>query len=212
MPEIKEEEMSEYGLNEEPMVIIVDAGADASLFPGSMMHKGKQAMGASSPVQDAQGTRIQTYGHKDIDIVLDSSDGRKVVLRERVTFSDGVSQPIISIGRLMKAGWSLDGVGERLRNGQVEVPLMFQNRSLVVKGYIRTVLEANKIRALTVQLGDELTRANEKCTFEAFFMLEKMSAITYITLQYIALHDITLIHACIHAYIHTYIHTYIQKS
>ena len=144
------------GMIYEPMLIIVDSGADASLFPGSMMHKGKQAMGASPPLQDAQGTQIQTYGRKDIDIVLDSSDGRKVVLRERITFSDVVSQPIISFGRLMKAGWSIDGVGECLRNGQVEAPLMFQNRSLVVKGYIRTVLEANEIRTLTVQLSEEL--------------------------------------------------------
>ena len=147
--------------DEESLTIIVDSGADASLFPGHLMNKGKQVHEVSPLLQDAQGTRIQTYGHKDIDIVLTSSEGRKVVLRERVTFCDVVSQPILSFGRLMKAGWSIDGVVERLRNGPVEAPLTFQNRSLLVKGCLRVIRQANTVRTLTVQLSEELKKAAE---------------------------------------------------
>lgn len=75
--------------------IIVDSGADASLFPGHLMGKGVHAAGASPYLQDAQGSQIKTYGHKDVDIVLTSRDGRKVILKERVTFCDVVKQPIL---------------------------------------------------------------------------------------------------------------------
>ena len=51
--------------------------------------------------------RGKTYGHRDVDIELTTEDGRLVVLRERVTFSDMVTQPILSFGRLLKSGWAI---------------------------------------------------------------------------------------------------------
>ena len=68
--------------------VIVDSGADASLFPGHLMGKGKPVKGMCPYLQDAQGTKIQTYGHSDVDIVMHSKDGREVIIKERVTFSD----------------------------------------------------------------------------------------------------------------------------
>ena len=124
--------------------IIVDSGADASLFPGHLMGRGVQGAGASLYLQDAQGSQIKTYGHKDVDIVLTSRDGRKVILKERVTFCDVVKQPILSFGRLMRAGWSIDGMDECLKNGDVEVPLNYQNQSLVVQGSARISLSQAK--------------------------------------------------------------------
>lgn len=41
--------------------IIVDSGADASLFPGHLLGKGKQVAGTSPYLQDAQGSQIKTY-------------------------------------------------------------------------------------------------------------------------------------------------------
>ena len=41
-------------------------------------------------------------------------------------------------------------------NGSVRVPLTFQNNSLVVRGYIRTLVEAGCVRALKAVLGDKL--------------------------------------------------------
>ena len=50
--------------------IIVDSGADASIFPGYMLKQGKKAHGMSPHLQDAQGRAIRTYGHRDVDIEL----------------------------------------------------------------------------------------------------------------------------------------------
>ena len=68
--------------------VIVDSGADASLFPAHLMGKEKPVSGICPYLQDAQGTKIQTYGHSDVDIVMHSKDGREVIIKERVTFSD----------------------------------------------------------------------------------------------------------------------------
>ena len=96
------------------------------------MTRSDQVLGQALHLQDAQGKKIQSYGNKDVDILMMTSEGQSVVLKERVTFSDMVSQPILSFGRLMRSGWSIDGQRQCLRNGSLEVPLAFQNQSLVV--------------------------------------------------------------------------------
>ena len=119
---------------EEEVTIIVDSGADASLFPGFMLRKGERIRGGGPLLQDAQGTQIKTFGHRDVSITLQAEDDREVILKERVTFSDVVAQPILSFGHLLRAGWSIDAKEHCMYNGSVRVPLTFQNNSLVVKG------------------------------------------------------------------------------
>ena len=137
--------------NEEMISVIVDSGADASLFPGHLMGKGKPVMGVCPYLQDAQGTKIQTYGHSDVDIVVHSKEGREVIVKERVTFSDLVSQPILSYGRLLRTGWSIDGRTQCLKHDEIEIPLVFQNQSLVVRAHIRMIHEPCSIRTLNVR-------------------------------------------------------------
>ena len=91
----------------EEVTIIVDSGADASLFPGFMLRKGERIRGGGPVLQDAQGTRINTFGHRDASITLQAEGEREVILKERVTFSDVVAQPILSFGHLLRAGWSI---------------------------------------------------------------------------------------------------------
>ena len=94
------EEWTEQSSGEEAneaISIIVNSGVYASLFPGHLMNRGKAVKGAPPHLQDAQGTKI--------DIVLTSSEGTR---RERATFCDVVSRPILSFGRLTQAGWSID--------------------------------------------------------------------------------------------------------
>ena len=97
--------------NEEVINVIVDSGADASLFPGHLMGKGKPVSGVCPYLQDAQGTKIQTYGYSDVDIVMHSKDGREVIIKERVTFLDLVSQPHLIVwsaaeDRLVDRWWN----------------------------------------------------------------------------------------------------------
>ena len=120
------------------------------------MTRSDQVWGQALHLQDAQGKKIQSYGNKDVDILMMTSEGQSVVLKEKVTFSDMVSQPILSFGRLMRSGWSIDGQRQCLRNGSLEVPLAFQNQSLVVDASIRVVTESLVIRTLAVRLNEEL--------------------------------------------------------
>ena len=158
----EEEETHEVdGMGEEmPMLkVIVDSGSDAAIFPGKLMGStrgGDQVLGAALHLQDAQGKKIQSYGHKDVGIVLMTSAGQSVVLKEKVTFSDMVNQPILSFGRLMKSGWLIDGQRQCLRNGSLEVPLAFQNQSLVVEASVRVITEPMVVRTLAVRLNEEL--------------------------------------------------------
>ena len=156
-----EEEVEEAyvtGEEQQTLKVIVDSGADASIFPGRLMGmtRSDQVLGQALHLQDAQGKKIQSYGNKDVDILMMTSEGQSVVLKERVTFSDMVSQPIWSFGRLMRSGWSIDGQRQCLRNGSLEVPLAFQNRSLVVDASIRVITEPLVIRTLAVRLNEEL--------------------------------------------------------
>ena len=96
----EEEDPTEH--EAEATVIIVDSGADASLFPGSLLTRGQKVEGKVPFLHNAQGRQIQTYGHRDVDIELTTEDGRPQLLRERVTFSDMVTQPILSFGRNLK--------------------------------------------------------------------------------------------------------------
>ena len=128
------------------------------MLPGHMLKQGRKARGMSPYLQDAQGRAIRTYGHRDIDIELKAEDDRLMVLKERVTVSDVVSQPILSFGHLLRSGWSISGEERCLVNGEVKVPIDLQNQSLVVQGQIRNVALASFVRALKVTLGEGLKK------------------------------------------------------
>ena len=151
-------ELYEEGGERQSFTVIVDSGADASIFPGRFLEStlSSKALQEAPQLQDAQGKKIKSYGNKDVDIMM-TPGGQAVILKEKITFSDMVSQPILSFGRLMRSGWSIDGQKSCLKNGSLEVPLAFQNQSLVVDASIRVITEPMVIRTLGVKLGDELT-------------------------------------------------------
>ena len=112
------------------------------------MDKGIPTSGACPYLQDAQGTKIKTYGHSDVDIAMRAKDGREVIIKERVTFSDLVSQPILSYEPLLRTGWSIDGGTQCLKHDEI-----------VVRASIRMIHEPGMIRTLRVKLGEELQEA-----------------------------------------------------
>ena len=69
----------------------------------------------------------------------EANGGTEIELRDNIVFSSEITQPILSYGRLMDAGWSICAKNKCLKNGIYEVPLEFQNHSLVVKGHVRKV-------------------------------------------------------------------------
>lgn len=91
-----------------------------------------------------------------MSITLHAEGEREVILKERVTFSDVVVQPVLSFGHLLRAGWSIDAQEHCVFNGSVRAPLTFQNKSLVVRGFIRTLVQAGRVRALKAVLRERL--------------------------------------------------------
>jgi hypothetical protein len=66
-----------------------------------------------------------------------------VILRERVAVSKHVSQPILSFGRLLEGGWSIDGCQQALTHHTgANIPVELQNKSLMVQGRIRVLRES----------------------------------------------------------------------
>ena len=104
-----------------------------------MVHCGRDHHGQAVALQDAEGRQIPVLGQKAISVLLQDSNGTEIELQDNVVFSDEISQPILSYGRLMSAGWSICAEGQCLKNGNYMIPLEFQNNSLVVKGHVRSV-------------------------------------------------------------------------
>ena len=149
------DEMSDN--DEELYNILVDSGADASIFPVSLLGKGipgKPAYGVIGKLHDAQGTEIPSDAVQDMEIRLKDVTGRTVTLRECVAVSSCVTQPILSFGHLLEAGWSIDGCQQVLTHQMgANIPVDLQNKSLMVQGTIRVVHESHsavemKVRAI----------------------------------------------------------------
>ena len=66
---------------------------------------------------------IPTSGLRDREIALKIQENRLVILRERVTFSAEIAQPILCFGKMMQSGWGIDGVERCLVNGDIRIPV-----------------------------------------------------------------------------------------
>eukprot|EP00435_Cladocopium_sp_Y103_P063067 s2135_g24.t1 len=121
--------------------ILIDSGADASIFPRSLPGLGRPSTGVSGRLIDAQGTEIPIDAVQDMEVRLQDVGGRCILLREKAAISDRVSQPIISCGHLLQNGWGIDADKQALVNNSagVQVPATFQNQSIVVHGTIRVM-------------------------------------------------------------------------
>ena len=134
------DEMDDSG--EELYNILIDSGADASIFPMSLIGRGLDAEGVVGRLQDAQGSEIPVEAVKDMEVRLKDITGKTICLRERVAVSSRVHQPILSFGRLMENGWTIDGRAQALTHSLgAHIPVELQNKSLVVQGTVRVMRE-----------------------------------------------------------------------
>jgi len=132
------DEMDDVG--EELHSILIDSGADASIFPLSLLDRGYAVPGVVG--KDAQGSEIPVESVRDMEVGLKDITGKTICLKERVALSSRVSQPIISFGHLLEGGWSIDGREQALTHSLgAHIPVELQNRSLVVHGTIRVLHE-----------------------------------------------------------------------
>ena len=75
-------------------------------------------------------------------------------MKERAFFSDSIDSPLISYGKLLKAGWSIessgfDGPPILSHHSGTRVELAFRNNSLVISGDVRMV---HAVRAINVDI------------------------------------------------------------
>ena len=68
-------------------------------------------------------------------------NGRLVTFREPGAVSSGVTQPILCFGKLLECGWGVDGTEQALSHPATgtKVPIELQNKSMMVRGWIRMV-------------------------------------------------------------------------
>ena len=132
---------SDVSSSEQQHGILIDSGADASIFPRSLLGLGKLSAGVSGKLIDAQGAEIPVDAVQDMEVRLQDVNGKCILLREKVAISDRVGQPILSYGHLLRNGWGIDADRQALVNNSagVQVPVTFQNQSIVVHGSIRVL-------------------------------------------------------------------------
>ena len=115
--------------------VVLDSGADGSVLPlefGAVGHPDKSFDG--SKFIDAQGRPINVKGARIAEVRFG-----QVVFRECFIIA-AVTAPLISMGRLLKDGWSLqkyqNGSMAFVRNSK-SIPVHFKRNSLCTTGVIR---------------------------------------------------------------------------
>ena len=64
--------------------ILLDSGADISVFPASITELGTVADALPGNLRDAQGNNIPLHGMRDVELHLMDMHGRAIVLRKKL--------------------------------------------------------------------------------------------------------------------------------
>ena len=127
--------------------VLLDSGADASIFPACMAGLGTESDRLVTKLQDAQGNVIPIEAMRDIELRLADSNGKAVLCRETVAASRQIQQPIMCFGHLMANGWGVNAAECTLEHScGVSVPIEMQNQFLAVRGWIRVLKEEQQER------------------------------------------------------------------
>ena len=144
--------------------ILLDSGADASVFPACMAELGVPSGEMQTCLKDARGKQIPLHGMRDVELHLMDMQGRAIILKETVALSNQISQPIFCFGHLLENGWSINGIEQTLTHGSgISIPIELQNKSMSVRGWVRMmrdepeVLEPFSIRAVPAEVFNELS-------------------------------------------------------
>ncbi|CAE7721765.1 GIP [Symbiodinium sp. CCMP2592] len=132
----------QYSSDATAQAVIIDSGADISCLPRCFASAGKYVPARNLRVQDAQGATMAVSEERLVDFIVESSNCGPVGIRERCIIAD-VTQPLISLGRLIKRGWfpcrGEQGFWLNHDGSGADVPLGFKGMSLLVQASIRRV-------------------------------------------------------------------------
>ena len=136
----EERPVSFPGVNEE-IEITLDSGADASVMPESWLGENYEVP-QRVKLWDAQGAQMPLRGAQTM--LIDAGDA---CIQERF-LGTTVDAPLLSLGRLLKDGWSLQTRGESdqlcMCKEDCAIPVFYRRNSLVMKASISHVLDARQ--------------------------------------------------------------------
>jgi len=133
----------------DPVDIILDSGADASVLPMSYAHVGTSVLSQQeSSYVDAQGAPIKIHDIRLAEITMGG-----VRFKEKFLIGN-VTTPLLSLGRFFRAGWSICNDGSFcLVKGSEKIDIGFRCNSLVAKGFIRVISDASTTGSNTSTTG-----------------------------------------------------------
>ena len=118
--------------------IILDSGADVSSLPLWLRGEGIAAPAQAAGVQDAQGKRTHIAGRRLLSLILFSSDGSPIKIKENVVVAN-VVDPLIAIGKLLKDGWSIMNISNQLylTDRSSRIAVHYHRNSLATYAYLQ---------------------------------------------------------------------------
>ena len=150
--------------------VILDSGADISCLPAELGWLGTKGTGAKMKVSDAQGGILPVKQHCDVEFIVETRSGRPVLWKEKCVVTS-VTQPLLAMGKFMRAGWfpAEDGQGMYLRHGATgtEVPINFKGNNLMVQARLRRITESEEAQAQASQVTTEAQAQAAQVTTEA---------------------------------------------
>ena len=72
-------------------MILLDSGADYSVFPSNLIEAGSPVAGQTAKLCDAQGRDIPVDGTRCVEIRLGTTSGKTMILKEKVAISSSES-------------------------------------------------------------------------------------------------------------------------
>ena len=115
--------------------IVLDSGADVSALPMSFASVGTACAHDGSLFVDAQGNPLEVDSTRLARVRLGD-----VVFKEKFIVS-GVTTPLLSLGNVLRGGWSIhnDGDSQWLTKDELWIPLFLKRNSLCAKGCIQLI-------------------------------------------------------------------------
>ena len=120
--------------------VVIDSGADISVAPLRMAHLGQPAKRSGILMQDAQGKRIPEKESRVLEIEMETLENSPIRLKEKFCIAP-VSSIIVSMGRLLRWGWSLgtcDGKPVIERGGH-QVPIRLRRNTLTILATVASI-------------------------------------------------------------------------
>ncbi|CAE7838927.1 GIP [Symbiodinium sp. CCMP2592] len=123
--------------------VVIGSGADISVAPLKMAMLGKPAKRSGILMQDAQGKRIPEKESRVLDIEVETTEGTPILLKEKFCVAP-VSSIIVSMGRLLRWGWSLGTCGGKpvIESGGHKVPIRLRRNTLTVLATVASIAAA----------------------------------------------------------------------